>query len=134
MILALVFLYDIDKDGLSAQAGNLAFWAKYTNGGDFMVKSSSDFERTDMKRHWSPKSEKFAGGDALASMMNAGWQIKSLLSQEQRRLSGTRQITIYHLELERDGRIMNMSALCNPYVNRLLASAKLRVEASAANH
>lgn len=93
-----------------------------------MDESTVDFAPTDVKRHWSPKSERFAGGDALASMMNSGWRLKAVLSRERRRLSGTRQVMIYHIELDREGQRRQIQVVCNPFITRLLARHDLQAD------
>jgi hypothetical protein len=93
-----------------------------------MDESFIDFEPADVKRHWNSESEKFAGGDAVASMMNAGWRLKAVLSREHRQLSGTRQVLIYHIELDRDGQRRQLRVVCNPYITRLLAWHGLQVD------
>lgn len=93
-----------------------------------MDESSIDFAPNDVKRHWSPKSERFAGGDALASMMNTGWRLKAVLSRERRRLSGTRQVMIYHIELDREGQRRQIYVVCNPFITRLLARHGLQAD------
>ena len=93
-----------------------------------MDESSIDLESTDVKRHWNSKSEQYAGGDALASMMNTGWRLKAVLSRERRRLSGTRQIIVYHIELDREGQRRQIRVICNPYITRLLARHGLQAD------
>ena len=91
-----------------------------------MTKDVSDLERVDVKRHWCPKSEEFAGGDALASMVNVGWRLKRVVSREHRQLSGTRQIMVYLIELERCGKRREVHVMCNPYVTRMLTVHELQ--------
>ena len=87
-------------------------------------------EHVDVKRHWCPKSEEFAGGDALASMINAGWRLNTVISREHRPLSGTRQITVYLIELGRDGKKRQLRVMCNPYVTRMLAAHESQSDTS----
>jgi hypothetical protein len=95
-----------------------------------MAKTNSEPEHIDVKRHWCPKSEQFAGGDALASMINGGWQLKAVVSREYRQLSGTRQIVVYLIELHRNGKKRQVRVMCNPYVTRMLAAHELQGDAS----
>jgi hypothetical protein len=95
-----------------------------------MAKGISDPEHVDVKRHWCPKSEEFAGGDALASMINAGWRLKAVISHDRRQLSGTRQILVYLIELDRNGQRRQVQVMCNPYVTRMLAAHELQSDAS----
>ncbi|NWG17650.1 MAG: hypothetical protein HXY41_13570 [Chloroflexi bacterium] len=81
----------------------------------------------DIYRHWHPRSERYAGGDQLATALYLGWRAKSVVLLEKRWLGGARQINIYHFELTRGSDSMAMPVIGNPYVNRLIAQQGLRV-------
>lgn len=90
-------------------------------------------EHPDVKRHWSPESEAFAGGDALASMIHSGWRIQKKLYTTVIHLSGARSRSVCCIELERDGRSVQMHVMCNPYINRIL-SALNNTQVAAVGH
>lgn len=81
----------------------------------------------DIYRHWSPQSEDYAGGDALATALYLGWKTKDMVLVERRWQGGSRRINIYHFELTRGSETMAMPILCNPYVERLVLEQGLRL-------
>ena len=99
-----------------------------------MKKTFSNVENTDFSRHWCPESEKITGGDALISMIRAGWRLDAKILRENCFLSGIRQTTIYHIRLNRDGQTRQMHVLCNPYITRLLSLPGISIEDVAATH
>ena len=87
-----------------------------------MAFYSNDLHFTYLKvnRHWSPISEQYAGGDALFTALSQDWEPADTVYNEERWQAGARQISIFHFELHRDGEVMHMPVLCNPYVRRLV--------------
>lgn len=85
-------------------------------------------EDVDIYRHWDSKSEKFAGGDALATMLLLGWEFNPLVLVDTYWHFGTRQVHVFHFELLRGDEAMSMPVLGNPYIDRLIATNNLRVE------
>ena len=77
-------------------------------------------EYLDVVQHWSPTSAKYAGGDALVTFLFEGWELRSEVKVEDRYFAGMRSISVYHMELERDGETIKMPVLRNPYVNRIV--------------
>lgn len=71
-------------------------------------------------RHWSPTSERYTGGDALTTALEAGWNIKGVIFRQEFWLSGVRRVCVFHIDLERDGEITKMVVIHNPYVIRFL--------------
>lgn len=84
--------------------------------------SNSHFDYLDVIRHWSPNSEKYAGGDALMTFLLNGWNIKDAIFYEEHWHSGVRMVMVYYFQLEYQGENCLMPVLDNPYVNRLVYS------------
>lgn len=77
-------------------------------------------EYLDVTQHWSEKSEPYAGGDALVTLLSLGWELQQDVDVEERYFAGLRSVSVYHLYLKRDGETMHVPVLRNPYVNRIL--------------
>ena len=88
---------------------------------------NSHFDYMDVIRHWSPVSEKYAGGDALATLLNQGWQINETVLFEEYWHSGTRPVVIYHIELIRNSETLKMPVLTNPYVRRIFDTLPVHI-------
>jgi hypothetical protein len=78
-------------------------------------------------RHWHAPSEKYAGGDSLATALFLGWTMGDIVRLEEHWYAGTRRVAVYHFELMRDNQTVVMPVLCNPYVDSLIANSNLRV-------
>ena len=89
--------------------------------------SNSHFEYMDVIRHWSPVSEKYAGGDALITLMSNGWQIGETVFYEEYWHAGSRLVMIYHVKMTNDGTEMQVPVLSNPYVNRMMMTMPVQV-------
>lgn len=81
----------------------------------------------EVNRHWSPGSEKYAGGDALLTALRHGWDLQSTVYMEQFWHSGTRPVTIYHFELSHGKEVMTMPVISNPHVRRMIREMKPEV-------
>ncbi len=81
----------------------------------------------DVYRHWHARSQKYAGGDSLATALYLGWELKPVVFTELHWFSGARHTTIFHFELVRDGETQSMSVIATPYVERLIAEQSLQV-------
>lgn len=88
----------------------------------FLSRVRSTHEKyTDTYQHWSPQSENFAGGDQLISALREGWTLdEQIVFAEQDWKSNNRYVTIYHFSLTRQGELMIMPVLGNPFVERYL--------------
>jgi hypothetical protein len=84
----------------------------------FSNDAAYDYNRT--VRHWDPRSEKFAGGDALLTATRKGWKPCDTVYREDHWLAGSRLVTIYVFELERGDERMEMPVITNPYVRSML--------------
>ncbi len=73
-------------------------------------------------RHWHKLSEPFTGADSLVTALDEGWVMNKLLRQDAYRRSGGLVIA-YFFELEREGEIVEMAVISNPYVCRLMAQS-----------
>ena len=78
-------------------------------------------------RHWHSKSERFAGGDCLASALMTGWTLKVPIVMDVYWCMGSRQVNVYHCDLVRDEERMHMPVLGNPYMDRLVHQMQLPV-------
>jgi hypothetical protein len=85
----------------------------------------------DIYRHWHSDSEKFTGGDSLATALLLGWSVRDVVFLDRYRFNGTRRVNVYHFELLRGDEVMRMAVISNPYVERLINEASIRVIALA---
>jgi hypothetical protein len=91
---------------------------------------SSDFhvDYSDIHRHWDPRSERFAGGDALITAIQNGWQLVEPVYEEKFWAAGTRLVVIYHSIMERGEESMVMPVIANPFIRRGLKTRTLEIE------
>jgi hypothetical protein len=82
---------------------------------------------TDTPRHWCPHSEQFTGADSLITALRHGWALCRQVYREEFLLQGSRHTTIYFFELRRNGEIITMPVVGNPFVVRLVAAQRLHV-------
>jgi len=87
--------------------------------------SKTLIEQDEGRRHWCSQSEEVTSGDALVSMLDAGWQISSI-ARERHHFSNARQTTICAIQLERQGQVKQMRVISNPYITRLLMGSSMR--------
>lgn len=102
-----------------------------SDGREIMVTfdaSNSHFEYMDVTRHWSPNSQKYAGGDALITFLSSDWALQEIVFYEEHWLAGGRVVTVYYFELKRNGEELIMPVLVNPYVNRMVISLPLQLK------
>ena len=83
----------------------------------------------DVVRHWSPVSEKYAGGDQLVTLLNEGWQIKETIFCETIWHAGTRPVEIYHMDVVRGDEAMPVPVIANPYVRRIILTMPFHMRA-----
>jgi hypothetical protein len=84
-------------------------------------------EDIDYYRHWHANSERYAGGDSLATLLVLGWQLTNHVLREIHWLGEGRQVHVLHIELERDGDRQNLPVLGGPLVDRLIMQASIPV-------
>ena len=80
-------------------------------------------------RHWHAQSEKYAGGDSLATQIYLGWTLGEIVQLEERWYAGTRRVAVYYFELTRDEETITMPVIGNPYVDQVIAHSALKVVA-----
>ena len=86
---------------------------------------------THTPRHWSPQSQRFAGGDALLTLLSSGWSIQEDVYYEEFWHGGSRCALIYHFTLTRGQQRAVMRVVDNPFIDRLLAELPVRVVPAA---
>ncbi|MFQ3567247.1 MAG: hypothetical protein SNJ59_09620 [Aggregatilineales bacterium] len=79
----------------------------------------------DIVRHWSPKSEKYAGVDCLITALRRGWKLEGDIYQRDFWHAGTRQVVVFYVPLVRGDERMVMPLISNPYAQRLLYTNKI---------
>ncbi len=89
--------------------------------------SNSHFQYMDVVCHWSPTSQKYAGGDALITLLNEGWLLNETVFYEEYWHAGSRLVVIYYLTMVRDGEEMEVPVLSNPYVHRMMITLPVQV-------
>ena len=72
-------------------------------------------------QHWCPESETFAAASQLISALRDGWTL-ALPNVRRRQVDtgGSRPRVIYDFTLVRDGELMIMPVLANPYIERFI--------------
>ncbi len=78
-------------------------------------------------RHWHSGSEKFAGGDALLTALDDGWEVSRVCYLQEYWLAGTRLVTAYHFDLRRGEELMTMPVITTPYVRRIIREQQFQV-------
>ncbi|MEO1664796.1 MAG: hypothetical protein AAFU54_09170 [Chloroflexota bacterium] len=73
-----------------------------------------------INRHWSPKSEDFAGGDSLLTALSRGWKVGHTVVREEHWHAGVRLVCVYRFTLRKGDIEINMPVIGNPYVMRML--------------
>jgi len=95
----------------------------------FLTQNPKNFhvQYPDVNRHWSPRSEKFAGADCLVTAMMRGWDISDRVVREEVLQGPARAVNVYHFRMRKDEREITMPVLENPYVTRLLFTSPFDV-------
>jgi hypothetical protein len=95
----------------------------------FLTRNTTNFhvQYPDVTRHWSPRSEKFAGADSLVTAMMRGWDINDEVVCERIAQGPARMVNVYHFRMRKDDREITMPVLENPYVTRLLFTSPFDV-------
>ncbi len=83
---------------------------------------------TESGQYWSPESEEYAAASQLITAMRSGWNLAlPRVSARQIWNSGSRPRTIYDFTLMREGQLMIMPVLSNPYIERFIVQKRLCV-------
>ncbi|MBZ0292923.1 MAG: hypothetical protein K8L99_10210 [Anaerolineae bacterium] len=87
-----------------------------------MTQRFSDFYHVhiDLSRHWCPRSEPYAGVDALLTYLDDGWETQGDIDYDEHWLGGTRRILVYLFVLTKQDQWVTMPVLYNPVLDRLL--------------
>jgi len=101
----------------------------------FLTRNAKNFhvQYPDVNRHWSPRSEEFAGADCLVTAMMRGWELSDRVVHETHLHGGARYVNIYHFQMRKGEREITMPVLENPYVTRLLFTSPFEVVAMEAD-
>jgi len=78
-------------------------------------------------RHYCPRSEAFTGADSLISKLRQGWTPSGRIYEHKVLFKGSRFTTVYYFELRRDGDMLTMPVVSNPYVQRLVHEMRLQI-------
>ncbi len=74
----------------------------------------------DVSRHWCPRSQSYAGVDALLSYLESGWKIQGDISTDHHQFGEARRVTVYYFILTKMDKRITMPVLHNPVLDRLL--------------
>lgn len=81
----------------------------------------------DLRRHYCPRSQRYAGCDVLLAYLETGWTIFDDIFYEEYWHGGARCVTIYTFVLGRHNQTITMRVLSNPVVERFLSQNQHRV-------
>jgi len=96
---------------------------------------NAHFSYMEVVSHWNPQSQRFAGGDALITYLDEGWEIEPDVFYEEFGQAGGRQVVVYYFELRRGGQTVRMPVISNPYVERMVQALPVRlVSVARASH
>lgn len=86
----------------------------------------------DLSCHWCPRSQRYAGGDALLTYLHNGWDVHDEIYREEYWHGGSRRVLIYYFILVNNGACVTMRVLSNPVIERLLSELKVQTLPTAA--
>ena len=84
-------------------------------------------------RHWSPRSEAFAGGDNLMTAVSRGWEVGNQVTCQKFWHAGVRCVSVYHFTLRKGDTEISMPVIENPYITRMLFTGPFEVIDEEAN-
>jgi hypothetical protein len=95
----------------------------------FQINNAKNFhvQYADVHRHWSPRSEQYAGGDCLLTAVLRGWEVSNRVEHEQIMQGAARSVNVYHFHMRKGDREIRMPVIENPYVTRLLFTSPFDV-------
>ena len=76
-----------------------------------------------LNRHWSPESQRYAGGDNLMVALDQGWKIGGPIPCDVFWFRAMCRTRLYKVTLRRDDEVMYMTVLSNPYVDSMVELA-----------
>ena len=81
----------------------------------------------EVTRHWSPKSETYAGGDCVLTAIDRGWQFHDVVGFELYWLGGGRYNSVYHFRIRKGDVEFNMPVISTPFVERLISHGNFQL-------
>jgi hypothetical protein len=92
------------------------------------VQNLSNFHHaySHLVRHWHVGSEQFAGGDALFTALENGWDMGETVEYEEYWSTGAARIVVCHFQLTRGKEAMTMPVITNPYIERVLSDMNVK--------
>ncbi len=76
-----------------------------------------------LKKHWSPESQRFAGGDHLLVALDQGWKIAGPIPCDVFWFRSPCRVRLYKVTLRRADEVLYMTVQSNPCVDRLVEQA-----------
>ena len=86
----------------------------------FGNRSNQPSQDAEFRRHWSDRSERYAGCDALLTALHNQWEAEGTCYEERYYHAGTRLVTIYHFILHKGDETLQMPVIANPVLRRIL--------------
>lgn len=77
-------------------------------------------------QHWHVGSGRYAGGDHLMTAVVDGWEIEKCV-QYVHTYNGARSVAVYEFTLTREGEVVKMPVISNPYIERFIVINRLDV-------
>lgn len=86
-------------------------------------------EPATITRHWSPRSENYATGDALFRALDEGCEIDGVIFKQESWFGGSRRTLVYHVFLRQPGGTTStrMTLVDNPYLSRMIYTLNVQV-------
>jgi hypothetical protein len=81
-------------------------------------------------RHWHAGSEQFAGGDALFTALDEGWEMDETVPYEEHWFAGAQCVVVFLCQLTRGDETMTMPVITNPYVQSMLSDMNAKLVSS----
>jgi len=78
-------------------------------------------------RHWHAESEKYAGGDALFTALDNGWDMDETVTYEEHWNAGAQCVVVFYFRLKCGGDTMTMPVITNPFVRRMLTDMEAKL-------
>jgi hypothetical protein len=78
-------------------------------------------------RHWHAGSEQFAGGDALFTALDEGWEIDETVPYQEHWFAGAQCVVVFLCQLTRADETMTMPVITNPYVQAILTGINAKL-------
>jgi len=89
--------------------------------------SNFHYAYSHLVRHWHADSEQYAGGDALFTALDNGWEIDETVPYEEHWFAGAQCVVVFLCRLKRGEETMMMPVITNPYIRRMLTEMKAKL-------